>query len=110
MARGIKMTQQNHRGEARPGNSDSEKRPKLFDDSIVSGPDVIRRLRGDEQTMTLPVSILISSKEEQDLIDGYRFGRNSYAVRPVDFVEFAEAVTDVGLYRLAVNEPPPTRA
>ena len=76
----------------------------------MSGPDVFRRLRGDERTVTLPVLILISSKEEHDLIDGYIFGRNSYAVRPVDFVEFAEAVTNVGLYRLAVNEPPPTRA
>lgn len=75
----------------------------------VSGLDILRRLRGDERTRTLPVVILTSSKEEQDLINGYRLGCNSYAVKPVSFVKFAEAVSQLGLYWLAINEPPPAR-
>lgn len=73
----------------------------------VSGLEVLRRLRADERTKLIPVVILTSSKEEQDLIDGYKFGCNSYTTKPVDFVRFAESVSQLGLYWLVLNEPPP---
>ncbi len=73
----------------------------------VGGLDVLRRLRADERTRLIPVVILTSSKEEQDLIDGYKLGCNSYALKPVDFVKFAESVSQLGVYWLVLNEPPP---
>lgn len=73
----------------------------------VDGLEVLRRLRADERTSLLPVVILTSSKEEQDVVNGYRLGANSYVRKPVDFAEFSEAVRQLGLYWLLVNEPPP---
>lgn len=73
----------------------------------VDGLEVLRRIRGDERTRLLPVVILTSSKEEKDRIDGYSLGANSYVRKPVDFVQFADAVRQLGLYWLVVNEPPP---
>lgn len=73
----------------------------------VDGLEVLRRLRADERTKLLPVVILTSSVEEQDLIQGYSFGANSYVRKPVDFSQFAEAVQQLGLYWLVLNEPPP---
>ena len=73
----------------------------------MDGLEVLRRLRADERTKMLPVVILTSSKEEQDLIDGYRFGCNSYIRKPVDFDQFAHAVQQLKLYWLVLNEPPP---
>ena len=73
----------------------------------VDGLEVLRRLRADDRTKLLPVVILTSSKEEQDLIDGYRLGANSYIRKPVDFAQFTEAVRQLGLYWLLLNEPPP---
>jgi CheY-like chemotaxis protein len=75
----------------------------------IDGLEVLRRLRGDEQTRLLPVVILTSSKEEQDLIAGYKLGANSYIRKPVDFVQFTEAVHQLELYWLLLNEPPPER-
>ncbi|HEY4688476.1 MAG TPA: response regulator [Anaerolineae bacterium] len=75
----------------------------------VDGLEVLRRLRADERTRLLPVVILTSSKEEHDLINGYRLGANSYIRKPVDFNQFADAVNQLGLYWLVLNEPPPTR-
>ena len=72
----------------------------------VEGLEVLKRLRADERTRLLPVVILTSSKEEQDLVNGYRFGANSYIRKPVDFVKFMEAVRQLGLYWLVLNEPP----
>jgi two-component system response regulator len=73
----------------------------------VDGLEVLRALRADERTRTLPVVILTSSREEQDVIRGYRLGANSYVRKPVDFQQFVEAVRQLGLYWLVLNEPPP---
>ena len=73
----------------------------------IDGLDVLRRIRSDERTRLLPVVILTSSVEERDLTEGYRLGANSYVRKPVDFVEFAEAVRQLGLYWLILNRPPP---
>lgn len=73
----------------------------------IDGLEVLRRLRADDRTRCLPVVILTSSKEEQDLIRGYSFGANSYIVKPVDFEQFVEAVRQLGLYWLVLNQAPP---
>lgn len=73
----------------------------------VDGLEVLRRIRSDDRTRLLPVVILTSSKEEQDLLAGYTLGANSYVRKPVDFEQFAEAVRQLGLYWLLLNEPPP---
>lgn len=72
----------------------------------IDGLEVLERLRSDERTKLAPVVILTSSKEEQDLIRGYRLGANSYIRKPVDFIQFSEAVRQLGLYWLVLNEPP----
>ena len=73
----------------------------------IDGLEVLRRLRADERTRLLPVVILTSSREERDIAGGYRLGANSYVRKPVDFGEFREAVRQLGLYWLLLNEPPP---
>ena len=73
----------------------------------IDGLEVLRRLRADERTQLLPVVIVTSSKEEQDMLNGYKLGANSYVRKPVDFVQFSEAVRQLGLYWLLLNEPPP---
>jgi len=73
----------------------------------VDGLEVLRRIRADERTKLTPVVILTSSKEEQDLINGYSLGANSYVRKPVEFGQFADAVRQLGLYWLLLNEPPP---
>ena len=75
----------------------------------VDGLEVLRRLREDERTHDTPVVILTSSKEEQDLARGYNLGCNSYIRKPVDFNQFMEAVRQLGLYWLVLNEPPPPK-
>ena len=72
----------------------------------VDGLEVLRRVRADPRTKLLPVVILTSSKEEQDLISGYSLGANSYVRKPVDFEQFAEAVRQLHLCWLVLNEPP----
>lgn len=72
----------------------------------VDGLEVLRRLRADARTKFLPVVILTSSKEEQDLINGYSLGANSYVRKPVDFDKFLQAVHQLGLYWLVLNETP----
>jgi len=76
----------------------------------LDGLGVLRAIRADERTRLLPVVILTSSKEEQDLVSGYSLGANSYVRKPVDFTEFLEAVKVLGIYWLMMNEPPPQRA
>lgn len=75
----------------------------------VDGLEVLRQLRADPSTELLPVVILTSSKEEQDMIDGYSLGANSYIQKPVNFENFTEAVRHLGLYWLLLNEEPPGR-
>ncbi len=74
----------------------------------VDGMEVLRRIRADERTRLLPVVILTSSKEEQDRINGYSLGANSYVRKPVDFDQFVGAVRQLGLYWLVLNEAPPS--
>ena len=73
----------------------------------VDGLEVLRHIRADERTRLLPVVILTSSKEEQDMIKGYSLGANSYVRKPVDFNQFVESVRQLGLYWLVLNEAPP---
>ena len=75
----------------------------------VDGLEILRRIRTHERTKLLSVVILTSSKEEQDLINGYSLGANSYIRKPVDFAQFTEAIRELGLYWLVLNEPPPRR-
>jgi two-component system, response regulator len=75
----------------------------------VDGLEVLRRMRADERTRLIPVVVLTSSSEEQDLIDGYGLGANSYVRKPVDFARFTRAVEQLKLYWLSLNEAPPTR-
>lgn len=72
----------------------------------VSGLEVLRKIRTDERTRAIPVVILTSSREEQDLTESYGLGVNSYVRKPVDFSQFLEAVKQIGLYWLLLNEPP----
>ena len=73
----------------------------------VDGLEVLERVRADDRTRLLPVVILTSSMEEQDIVSGYNLGANSYIRKPVDFSKFTEAIRLLGLYWLVLNEPPP---
>ena len=75
----------------------------------LDGLEVLRRLRADPRTKLIPVVILTSSKEEQDMISGYELGCNSYVRKPVDFNQFVQAAGNLGMYWLVLNEPPPRR-
>ncbi len=72
----------------------------------VDGMEVLRRVKGDERTRTIPVVVLTSSKEDRDVAESYRLGVNSYISKPVAFDQFAKTVAELGLYWLLVNRPP----
>jgi len=72
----------------------------------VDGFEVLKKIRSDQRTKLLPVVILTSSKEQQDITNGYGLGANSYVRKPVDFQDFVEAVRQLGLYWLVLNEEP----
>lgn len=73
----------------------------------VDGLEVLRQMKADESTRNIPVVILTSSKEERDVVQGYKLGVNSYIQKPVDFEQFRETVKQAGLYWLLINQPPP---
>ena len=75
----------------------------------VDGLQVLRQIRADERTRRVPVVILTTSKEEQDVAQSYDLGANSYIRKPVDFTQFVEAIQHMGLYWLVINEPPPSK-
>jgi two-component system, response regulator len=76
----------------------------------VDGLEVLEQIKGDPRTRSLPVVVLTSSKQEQDLVRGYRLGVNSYIQKPVDFIQFKETIKRLGFYWLVVNQPPPEPA
>lgn len=73
----------------------------------IDGLEVLRRVREHELTRLLPVVVLTTSNEERDLLDSYSLGCNSYIRKPVDFLQFSEAIRQLGMYWLLMNEPPP---
>ena len=73
----------------------------------LDGLQLLRRLRSEPRTQLLPVVVLTSSDEDRDVIEGYRLGANSYIRKPVDFNQFTEAVRQLGLYWLVLNQSPP---
>lgn len=75
----------------------------------LSGLDVLQRLRADARSKLIPVVVLTSSSEEEDMLRSYQSGANSYVRKPVEFGSFANAVSQLGLYWVLLNEPPPPR-
>jgi len=75
----------------------------------VDGMEVLRQLKSDGQTKTIPVVTLTSSKEEKDLVQSYQLGVNSFIQKPVDFDQFRQIIKELQLYWLVVNQPPPAR-
>ena len=72
----------------------------------VDGMEVLKQIKADERTRSIPVVVLTSSREERDIVESYRLGVNSYIAKPVDFEQFTEAVRQLGLYWLLLNQPP----
>ncbi len=91
-------------------NRDSENKPKviLLDLKLpkVDGLEVLKELKEDERTRMIPVVVLTSSREEEDMVKSYSYGVNSYIVKPVDFEKFMTSVSDLGLYWLLLNKQP----
>ena len=73
----------------------------------IDGLEVLRRIKGDPRTRTIPVVVLTSSKEQSDVVASYELGVNSYIVKPVNFEQFTNSVRDLGLFWLLLNQPPP---
>lgn len=74
---------------------------------LVDGSEVLRAVKGDPRTRSIPVVVMTSSREDRDLAGCYALGANSYIVKPVDFDRFGDAVRELGLYWLLLNQPPP---
>ncbi|MGE5443905.1 MAG: response regulator [Ignavibacteriales bacterium] len=96
-------------GEGDYTGRDIDHRPKviLLDRKLpkVDGLEVLRRIKSEERTKVIPVVVLTSSREERDIVESYKLGVNSYIVKPVDFDNFVQAVSKVGLYWLLLNQP-----
>jgi two-component system response regulator len=73
----------------------------------VDGLEVLQRCKSDPRTSKIPVIVLTSSREERDIVESYKLGVNSYIVKPVDFPQFSDAVRQLGLYWMVLNETPP---
>jgi two-component system, response regulator len=76
----------------------------------VDGLEVLQAIRGDERTKAIPVVILTSSKEQKDLIKGYNLGVSAYVQKPVDFEQFSDAIRQIGMFWMLINQPPPPGA
>lgn len=76
---------------------------------LVDGVEVLRQIKSNDRTKTIPVVVLTSSREESDIVESYNLGVNSYIVKPVDFEQFTEAVRQLGFYWLLLNQPPESR-
>jgi CheY-like chemotaxis protein len=76
----------------------------------ISGLEVLRRIKGDPRTRTIPIVVLTSSQEEKDLVESYELGVNSYIVKPVDFEQFSDCLKQIGIYWLLSNAPPKLNA
>ena len=91
-------------------NRDIDNPPKvvLLDLKLpkVDGLEVLRRIKSDKRTKVIPVVVLTSSREEKDIVESYKLGVNSYIVKPVDFDKFVQAISEIGLYWLLLNQPP----
>ena len=94
------------------GRSHAPPRLVLLDLKLpkVDGMQVLKQLKSNPATRAIPVVILTGSREEQDLVNSYQLGVNSYIQKPVDFEQFRKTVKDAGLYWLVVNQPPPLAA
>src|SRR5215469_14416917 len=89
-------------------NADNGPRVILLDLKLpkVSGLEVLRQVKSDLRTQSIPVVVVTSSREDQDVIESYQFNVNSYVVKPVDFTQFSEAMRQLGMYWLLLNQPP----
>jgi len=76
----------------------------------IDGLEVLRAIKGDPRTKSLPVVVLTTSREEKDILESYNLGVNSYIQKPMDFGQFSEVVSKLSLYWLLVNQPPPANA
>jgi len=98
-------------GEGRHAGRDTSKMPAviLLDLKLpkLSGLDVLQRLRADERTRLVPIVVLTSSSEDEDMLKSYRSGANSYVRKPVEFGAFVNAVSQLGVYWVLLNQPPP---
>ena len=99
-----------HTGAYADRDPDSKPTVILLDIKLpkVDGLEVLRQIKSDERTKSIPVVLLTSSREERDIMQGYELGTNSYIVKPVDFEQFVESIRQLGVYWLVLNEPPVT--
>ncbi len=96
------------RGKFTGRNKDAHPKIILLDLKLpkIDGLEVLREIKSNEETKIIPVIVLTSSKEEKDIVESYRLGVNSYIIKPVDFDKFVDAIRDIGLYWLLLNQHP----